>query len=106
MTPDLATEAALNDPENLYLCWRRLEDGTYVALGRLMYTTALYIGVNATGAERRYCFTTLGNALGEYHDLQRGTDEPMGWIARRPETPEDILAKSMPGYVPAGLKGS
>lgn len=101
MTPDLAVEAALNDPENGFLCWRRLDDGTYVAIGRLMFTTALFIGVGAiTPYRRRYCFTTLGNALGEYYELQTGDDEPEGWVARRPETPEDIVAKSMPGYTP------
>lgn len=92
-----ATEAALNDPENLFLCWRQLDDGTYVALGRLMFTTALFIGVGPiTPYKRRYCFTTLANALGEYHDLQTGDDEPVGWIARRPETAEDIDRKSRP----------
>lgn len=96
-----ATERVLNDPENLYLCWRQLDDGTYVALGRLMFTTALFIGVVGHQYARRYCYTALCDAVDAYNTLTTGDDEPTGWIARRPETAEDKAAKALPGYDPS-----
>ncbi|WP_223518433.1 hypothetical protein [Pseudomonas sp. BF-R-21] len=96
-----ATERALNDPENLYLCWRQLDDGTYVALGRLMFTTALFIGVVRSQYKRRYCFNSAVDAHAEYLWMTTGDDEPTGWIARRPETAEDMAAKAMPNYDPS-----
>jgi hypothetical protein len=97
-------EAALNDPGNLYVCWRMLDDGTYVALGRLMFTTALFIGVGAVVPfKRRYCFNDPTTARAEYDDLKTGDDEPSGWLARRPEQPEDIAAKAAPGFDPSTL---
>lgn len=99
---DLAAEAMLDEPENRYLCWRQLEDGTYVAVMRLMFTVALCIGVGAyTAYRRRYCYEDLGTALAEYQTLQTGDDEPWGWIARRPETAEDVEAKGQPNYDPS-----
>ena len=95
--PDI--EAALTDPENRFMDWRQLDDGTYVALGRLAFTVAIYIGVGPiTPYKRRYCFADLATASAEYLDLKTGQDEPSGWLARRPETPEDIEAKSKPNY--------
>lgn len=99
---DAATEEALNDPVNGFWCWRQLADGTYVGLGRLAFTTGLFIGVGPiTPFKRRYCFSTWGDATVEYMMLKTGDDVPSGWIARRPETPEDLEAKSRPGYDPS-----
>lgn len=97
-----ATERELNDPENRFLCWRQLDDGTYVALGRLAFTMALYIGVEQYSPyKRRYCFNSAVDAHAEYLWLTTGDDEPTGWIARRPETAEDKAAKAEPGYDPS-----
>jgi hypothetical protein len=101
MTPEFCkqTEKALNDPGNGFLCWRRLDDGTYIALGRLITTVGLFVGVGPiTPYRRRYCFRDTTVALGEYNDMKTGDDVPSGWIARRPETLEDIEAKSKPNY--------
>lgn len=95
--PDI--EAVLDDPENRFICWRQLDDGTYVALSRLAFTVGLFIGVGPiTPFERRYCFQSLGVALAEYNELKTGQDVPSGWVARRPETAEDKAAKAMPNY--------
>ena len=95
------TERMLNEPGNLFICWKQLDDGTYVALGRLMYTTGLFIGVEPISPyKRRYCFKGLLDAQAEYEATTTGDYEPTGWIARRPETPEMIEAKSGPGYDP------
>lgn len=101
MTPEFcaATEKALNDPENRFLCWRQLDDGTYIALSRLATTIGLFVGVGPiTPFKRRYCFRDMATALGEYNDMTSADYEPTGWVARRPETPEDIEAKAKPGY--------
>lgn len=95
-------EQALKEPLNEFLCWRQLDDGTYVALSHLMFTVGLFIGVSATTPyKRRYCFKTLLEARAEYDALKTGDDVPSGWIARRPETPEDIEAKARPNYDPS-----
>jgi hypothetical protein len=99
---DEATEQALNDPENRFLVWRQLDDGTYVALGKLMFTMGLFIGVGPiTPYKRRYCYSDPTEAHAEYLWLTTGDDVPSGWIARRPETDEDKEAKSKPGYDPS-----
>lgn len=95
------TERELNAPDNLYITWRQLDDGTYVALGRLAFTTALYIGVDGFSYERRYCFNDPTIAHAAYTMLKTGEDLPYGWIARRPETEEDREAKAKPGYEPS-----
>lgn len=99
---DEAIEQALNDPVNNFQCWRQLDDGTYIALGRLMFTMGLFVGVGATTPfKRRYCFQDLNTALAEYAALKTGDDVPSGWIARRPETVEDQAAKAGPNYDPS-----
>lgn len=97
-----ATEEALADPDNNFIRWRQLDDGTYVALGRLAFTVGLFIGVQpGTPYKRRYCFDNAALAFEAYYDLQTGDDVPTGWIARRPETAEDVRAKSEPDYDPS-----
>ena len=97
-----AIERMLEHPDNRFICWRQLDDGTYVALGRLMFTVGLFIGVQAVAPyTRRYCYSDPTEANAEYLALQTGDDEPSGWIARRPETAEDKEAKSRPGYDPS-----
>lgn len=99
---DAAIEAALNNPINNFQQWRQLDDGTYVALGRLMFTIGLFIGVGAiTPYRRRYCYNDPTEAHAEYRALRTGDDVPSGWIARRPETAEDVDAKSRPNYDPS-----
>ncbi len=74
--------------ESYYHDLRVLDDGTIIGTGQLMFTTALYIGLNATGWERRYCYknaTDEDRALIQRNldALKTGDDEPTGWIARR-----------------------
>lgn len=96
---DPEIEAVLDDPENRFWCWRQLDDGTYIALGRLAFTVGLFIGVQPiTPYQRRYCYSEPTEAFAEYNLMKTGDDLPSGWIARRPELPEDIEAKSKPNY--------
>jgi hypothetical protein len=83
---------------NNYDCVRVLPDGSIAALSRLMFTTGLFLGVSRWGYERRYCFESDAAASAALEAAQSQDDEPAGWVARRPERPEDIAAKARPGY--------
>lgn len=64
---------------------RRLEDDTLIGIGRLLYTTAVYIDLNDIGWGQRFCFEDRALARSEFERLKNGDEEPVGWIARRPE---------------------
>lgn len=84
---------------------RQLPDGSFAGLSRLMFTTGVYLGLNRWGYGNRYCFESPDKAREVFDALQSEDDEPAGWVARRPERPEDIAAKARPGYR-AGLPGT
>lgn len=77
---------------------RALPDGSIAATSRLMFTTAIFLGVCRWGYETRYCFKDPERAREAFAALVSVDDEPAGWHARRPERPEDIEAKARPGY--------
>ena len=83
---------------NGWLDARVLPDGSVAALQRLLTTTGLFLGMTRYGYESRYCFADPALARQRFDELQSEDDVPAGWLARRPERPEDILAKSKPGY--------
>lgn len=87
--PDPDIERALNDPENRYLRWRQLEDGTYIATLDLMFTRALVLDVDVCGWSRRYCFEDRAQADAMFVACDSNEFEPWGWVARRPKRPED-----------------
>jgi hypothetical protein len=62
---------------------RVLDDGTIIATGELLFTRAIYIGLDRWGFEKRFCFEDRNLAIKEFLKLQTGDDEPTGWIARR-----------------------
>lgn len=71
------------EAEDHYRNLKVLEDGTIIGTGELMFTTALYIGLNMTGWERRYCYQDKDALQRSLDELKTGDDEPTGWIARR-----------------------
>jgi hypothetical protein len=81
----VATEAELDFLKSQeYYSLVVLEDGTICGLSRLMFTTALYIGLNGDGWERRYCYPEEQQALKALGYLKTGDDEPArGYVARR-----------------------
>jgi hypothetical protein len=79
---DLVDEI-LRTGEGMYVSVRELPDGTIVGIGRLLFTTAIYMDMNRHGWGRRFCFEDRDLAWEEYHKLQTGDDVPQGWIARR-----------------------
>jgi hypothetical protein len=86
MTPDEELLARLKDMGD-YQQLRLLEDGTIIGLRPLMFSTALFVNMDLTGYETRYCFKHEAEALAAFQAMKTGDDEPEGWIARRPEPP-------------------
>jgi hypothetical protein len=72
-----------------YIAARVLEDGSVAALVPLIFTTGLCLGVNRTGYDRRYCFKDPLDAIQQFSLLKSEDDEPVGFIARRPEIREE-----------------
>jgi hypothetical protein len=68
---------------------KRLDDGTYVVVQKLFSTAAIGFVDSIGVMEKRYCFRDLLDCLSAWEDLKSCKDEPEGWIARRPERPED-----------------
>lgn len=69
--------------ESGYVGVRALSDGTIVALGRLTFTTALYVDLSRTGWARRYCFASAPLAVAAFDQLRSADDVPAGWVAMR-----------------------
>lgn len=71
--------------EHAFVGAKRLADGTYVGIVRLLYTMAICIDVSEyTAYQRRYCYQDTAACLKEYELLESGRDVPQGWIAKRP----------------------
>lgn len=62
---------------------RLLDDGSIIAIGKLMFTRAIYMDVTQDGWGRRFCFDSLSIANSEFQRLSNEDQEPSGWIARR-----------------------
>ena len=62
---------------------RALDDGSIAALGELMYTRAIYLGLDRYGYSARFCFENRALAKAEFDKLKTEDDEPQGCIARR-----------------------
>lgn len=66
-----------------YLDAKRLPDGSYACLLKLMFTVAIITGCTRHGYGNRFCFEDPTLALQRYAELQSEDDEPAGYIARR-----------------------
>lgn len=64
---------------------KRLPDGTYAGVLPLMFTYAICLGVTYEAAyQKRFCYDDTPVCLHEYSQLGSFSDEPAGWVARRP----------------------
>ncbi len=59
-------------------------DFTIKQMGKLIYTTAIYICLTHDSWEKIFCYDDPHIALDEYMKLKTGNDETERWIARRP----------------------
>jgi hypothetical protein len=86
--------AMLLGPDCGFVGAKRLDDGSYAVVQRLFSTAAIGLGVDCFGMfSNRYCFQNLQDCLSAWEELKTRDDEPEGWIARRPERPEDKEAE-------------
>lgn len=66
-----------------FIAARELPDGTWIAVGRLLFTWALYVRVDMIGYDHRYCFETEADALVALATWD-GVEHPNGpWIKRK-----------------------
>lgn len=71
--------------ENGYGAVRVLPDGSIAGIVQLMTTWGLMTGMHRDGWTQRFCFRRLDKALEQLYALQSEDDEPVGFVARRPE---------------------
>ncbi len=71
-----------------YLAAKRLPDGSYATITRLLTTLGICLGVGQIGWARRFCYRDTAECLAAWQALESQGDTPTGWIARRPEEPE------------------
>lgn len=62
---------------------RELSDGTLAGIGKLMFTTAIYLDLEPLGWSRRFCYESAPLAREQFNLLTDSDHEPTGWIARR-----------------------
>lgn len=62
---------------------RELDDGTLAGIGKLLFTTAIYLDLEPLGYSRRFCFDDPALAQAQFRALASSDTEPTGWIARR-----------------------
>lgn len=79
-----------------YLDVRVLPDGSVAAVGDLLTTRAIFLGCNAWGYERRFCFADRQLALQRFAELQSEDDMPAGFIASRPKMQDEIDRNNNP----------
>lgn len=68
---------------NSYIAVRRLPDGSFAAIGSLIFTTAIYMDLTLFGYGRRFCYAKPTDAIREFLALKDECTEPTGWLARR-----------------------
>jgi hypothetical protein len=62
---------------------RKLPDGSYAGIDRLLFTTAIFLDLDRWGWGKRFCFEDHALAAQRFNELQSADDEPQGFIARR-----------------------
>ena len=90
--PDMQDEftALMRTPDFAFVGAKKLPDGCYVGVFRLITTLAICIGVTRGSAyTRRYCFQDIDKCLSEYERIDTRDFVPEGWVARRPDQPGD-----------------
>lgn len=63
--------------DGTYLDVRALEDGTIVGIGRMLFTTAIYLDMNEWGWAQRFCFNDPASPC-------RNTRSPKPWMTSPP----------------------
>lgn len=65
---------------------KRLPDGSYAGVLPLLFTYAICLGVTPEFSyQKRFCYEDTATCLHEFSQLSSFSDEPVGWVARRPK---------------------
>ena len=68
-----------------YIGAKRLPDGRYVGMQRLMFTLAICLDVTQTSPfARRYCYENASDALANFDAIETLDCQPWGYIASPP----------------------
>ena len=63
---------------------KKLADGAWLGVSRMLFTTALMVGVDRLGYKRRYCYEHTHEAVAAL-EAWDGTDDPPGpWLVEKP----------------------
>lgn len=64
---------------------RQLEDGAWVAIAPMIYTTAILVDIDPLAYDHRFCFERRADAEREILLMKNVDDEPTGYIKRKPD---------------------
>lgn len=62
---------------------RQLPDGAWVAIARMIYTTAIVVDIDLLCYDHRFCFEHRADAEREILRMSAVDDEPAGYIKRK-----------------------
>lgn len=83
MTPEKLAAEVMRMGDGSYRETKVLADGSVAAIGDLLFTRAIFLGCNAWGFARRFCFEDRALADQRFKELTSEDDEPAGYTARR-----------------------
>lgn len=66
-----------------YLAIKKLDDGSIIAEGDLLYTRAIYFDCDMCGYGKRYCFSDRKKADEQFALITSSNDVPEGFTAQR-----------------------
>lgn len=73
----------MQSPDYGYLLVRRLPNGKYVGLCPQIFTIGLFVGLDESGYNYRYCFETWAEAILSITTWDGTDDAPGNWIIRK-----------------------
>lgn len=67
-----------------YIAPRQLPNGQWAAIGSLIFTSGLFVGLTKYGYDRRYCYEHQHEALAALDKWNGEGDPPGMWIKEKP----------------------
>lgn len=67
-----------------YVAPRRLDDGRWVALLKMLFTTGLFVGIDQSGYQTRFCYEHMSDAIAALIEWDGIGDPPGPWIKEKP----------------------
>lgn len=73
----------MEHPDNGYHFVRKLPNGKWVGLHKLTFTIGLFVGLDESGYEYRYCYNNWGEAILAVTQWDGKNDAPGYWVVRK-----------------------